>query len=190
MRKYILGGILLIVGFAIGLAVQFYYPSFPFENRINIVSLASLIVTIFLAIYIPFFLERNIHNKRNEKDVIIRKIEALQSTIKNVNQTVGECVQKQSVSSTNSYKIIGFFTTVSNELDTIITLTEICSKNKFKEDFEEIKRCRFEYKNIVTGGGFQKEDFKYKQLDKKEEENAYHRFDIALCRLIFKINGL
>ena len=190
MMRYIIGVILVIVGVVIGMGLQHYYPLFSFEDKIDVVGLATLIVTIFLAVYIPIFLERNMHNKRSEKDVIIRKIEALQGTIRTVNHAVAECVQKQAVSSANTYQLVSLFTTISNELDTIITLSEHCGKNKFKDDFEEIKSCRFQYRKMVTGGDFQKKGFKYSILDKKEEEKIYHRFDKALCVLIFKVNGL
>jgi len=190
MIKYIIGTILVILGIVIGMGLHHYYPVFQFEDKLDIVGLATLVVTIFLAVYIPIFLERNMHNKRSEKDVIIRKIEALQGTIRNVNQTVGECTQKQTVSTANSYHLVSLFTSISNELDTIITLSDHCAKNEFKEYFEEIKSCRFQYKNIVTGGSFQNKGFKYTILDKKEEEKIYHRFDKALCVLIFKVNGL
>jgi hypothetical protein len=188
--RYIIGVILVIAGVVIGMGLQHYYPLFSFEDKIDVVGLATLVVTIFLAVYIPIFLERNMHNKRSEKDVIIRKIEALQGTIQTVNHTVGECVQKQSVSSANTYLIMSLFTTISNELDTIIKLSDLCGKDKFKADFEEIKSCRFQYRKMVTGGDFQKKDFKYSILDKKEEEKIYHQFDKALCVLIFKVNGL
>lgn len=188
--RYIIGGILVIVGVVIGMGLQHYCPLFSFEDQIDIVGLATLVVTIFLAVYIPIFLERNIHNKRSEKDVIIRKIEALQESIRIVNCTVSECVQKQSVSTANASRLISLFTTISNELDTIITLSDYCEKNKFKDDFEEIKSCRFQYRKMVTGGDFQKKGFKYSILDKTEEEKIYHRFDKALCVLIFNVNGL
>lgn len=190
MIRYFIGGILVIVGVVIGMGLQHYYPLFSFEEQIDIVSLATLVVTIFLAVYIPVFLERNMHNKRSEKDVIIRKIEGLQATIRTVNHTVAECVQKQAVSTANTYQLISLFTAISNELDTIITLSEHCGKNKFKDDFDEIKKCRFQYRKMVTGGDFQKKGFKYTILDKKEEEKIYHKFDKALCVLIFNINGL
>lgn len=98
MIRYIIGGILVIVGVVIGMGLQHYYPLFSFEDKIDIVGLSTLVVTIFLAVYIPIFLERNMHNKRSEKNVIIRKIEALQATIRTVNHIVAECVQKQTVS--------------------------------------------------------------------------------------------
>lgn len=186
----IIRGILLISGVIIGMGFQHYYPFFDFEDKIDVVGLMTLIVTIFLAVYIPIFLEKNMHNKRSEKDVIIRKIEGLQRTIQSVNNTVDECMQKKSISSANSYYILRLFMTISNELDTIIELTDLCRINKFKENFDEIKSHRYQYRKIVTGGDFQKSDFKYTILDKKEEEKIYHQFDKALCVLIFKVNGI
>jgi len=190
MIRYVISVILIIAGVVIGMGLHHYYPLFIFEDKIDIVGLATLVVTIFLAVYIPIFLERNMHNKRSEKDVIIRKIEGLQSTIRAINYTVAECVQKQTVSSSNNYHLLRLFTTVSNELDTIITLADYSEKDRFKDDFAEIKNFRFQYRKMVTGGDFQKKGFKYSILDKKEEEKIYHRFDKSLCVLIFKVNGL
>lgn len=190
MMRYIIGVILVIVGVVIGMGLQHYYPLFSFEDKIDVVGLATLIVTIFLAVYIPIFLERNMHNKRSEKDVIIRKIEALQGTIRAVNYKVAECVQRQAVSSANKALIVNLFTTISNELDTIIKLSDLCKKDKFSKDFKEIKSIRYQYRKMVTGGDFDtRRDFKFSMLDKKEEEKIYHQFDKALCVLIFKVNG-
>ena len=189
--RYIIGVILVIVGVVIGMGLQHYYPLFSFEDKIDVVGLSTLVVTIFLAVYIPIFLERNMHNKRSEKDVIIHKIEALQATIRSVNHTVAECVQKQTVSSANKALIVNLFTTISNELDTIIKLSDLCKKDKFNKNFEEIKSIRYQYRKMVTGGEFDKRrDFKFSMLDKKEEEKIYHQFDKALCVLIFKVNGI
>ena len=190
IKHIIIGIILFIFGVLIGMGLNHYYPLFEFKDKIDIIQLSTLVVTIFLAVYVPLFLEWNMHNKRSEKDVIIQKIEALQVTIRTVNQKVSECIQKQTVSKANSYQLINLFTTISNELDTIITLTEYCENNKFKDDFEKIKDYRYQYKKIVTGGKFQEKDFKYTILDKQEEEKIYHKFDKALCVLIFKVNGL
>lgn len=191
MMRYIIGVILVIVGVVIGMGLQHYYPLFSFEDKIDVVGLATLIVTIFLAVYIPIFLERNMHNKRSEKDVIIRKIEGLQGTIRTVNHKVAECVQRQTVSSANKALIVNLFTTISNELDTIIKLSDLCKKDKFNKDFEEIKSIRYQYRKMVTGGDFDtRRDFKFSMLDKKEEEKIYHQFDKALCVLIFKVNGI
>lgn len=190
MMKYSLSIFLILVGVSVGMGIQKYYPLFKFEEKIDPIGLVTLVVTVFLAVYVPIFLERNLHNKRSEKDVIIRKIESLQKSIDNVNQIVSECIQKQTVSMPNSYLIINNFTTISNELDTVITLINYCSENKFTKEFEEMKNFRFQYRKIVTGGNFQKKGFKFTILDKTEEEKIYHKFDKLLSLLILKVNRL
>ena len=190
MSRYFLGLILVIVGTAIGIVVAHYYPNFPFEDKINAVDLITLCVTIFLAVYIPIFLEKQMHSHRFEKDVIVNKIEGLQSTLRNVNRSVTECLQKNAVSAQNSHAIINSFTSISNELDTLITLIELCHKRKLDMDLNSIKNLRHEYKRTVTGGNFGRKTFKYTALTKKEEEVIYHKLDKELCILIFKINRM
>ena len=140
MIRIIIGVILVIIGVVIGMGLQHYYPVFEFEDKIDIVGLATLIVTIFLAVYIPIFLERNMHNKRSEKDVIIRKIEGGKQ------QLEMSIISLANMCKTNCIicKLILFDKFIYfdfNELDTIITLSEHCGKDKFNKDFEEIKNC-------------------------------------------------
>lgn len=190
MMKFWISSIFVLLGILIGVGLNHYYPNIPIEDNINLVDLATLLVTIFLAIYIPIFLEKHMYNKRYEKEVIIRKIESLQNTVKEVNKTVTECVQKNVVSTTNSHFIINHFTNISNELDTLITLIDFCQKDKFKDEIAKIKSLRHQYKTTVTGGNFQRKNYKYQALTKKEEEIIYHKFDKELCLLIFKVNAV
>lgn len=190
MTRYIIGLILVGVGVAIGIAIKYYFPTLPLEEKINIVDLATLLVTIFLAIYIPAFLDKQMQNKRYEKDVIIRKIETLQCSFKEVNKLVTECVQKNAVSQSNCHLIINCFTSISNELESVITLVEHCHNKKLDKELTELINFRRDYKTLVTGGQFQAKNFKYSALTKKDEEVMYNKLDKAICMLIFKVNGL
>lgn len=190
MSKYALGVILVFVGIGTGLAIGHYYPSFPFEEKINAVDLITLIITIFLAVYIPTFLEKQVHSHRFEKEVIVRKIEGLQFTLRGINRTVTECLQENTITIGNSHAIINSFTSISNELETIITLIELCHKEKLYSELKTIKDLRHEYKRTVTGESFGKKTFKYTALIKKEEEVIYHKLDKQLCILIFLINRI
>jgi|694.fasta_scaffold03634_8 hypothetical protein len=189
MIRYLIGLILIVIGIALGIAIRHYYM-IPLEEKINIVDLTTLLITIFLALYIPAFLDRRIQDKRYEKEVIIRKIEMLQNSFKDVNKLVTECVQKNSTSQTNCHLIINCFTSISNELETVITLLDHCYKGKLIKEINEIKVFRRDYKNLVTGGKFQSKNFKYSALTKKEEEKLYNNIDKAICLLIFKVNGI
>lgn len=71
---YILvGSLFLALGFIIAKAIQF--PYFEVDKSINVVDLSALVLTIFLAIYIPFHLDRKNSANRTEKDLILKKVE-------------------------------------------------------------------------------------------------------------------
>ena len=189
MIRYLIALVLVTIGIAVGIAIR-HYNYIPLEDKINIIDLATLLVTVFLAIYIPAFLDRQMQNSRYEKDVIIRKIEALQTSFKEVNKLVTECVQKNTVSQINCHSIINSFTLISNELGSVITLIEYCHAKKLDTELVELKILRKDYKDLVTGGSFQQRNFKYTALTKKDEEIIYNKIDKAICMLIFKVNRL
>lgn len=189
MKKYLIALFLVAFGILIGIAIS-HYHNIPLEDKINIVDLATLLVTVILAFYIPMYIDKKMQNSRYEKDVIIRKIEALQSSFKEVNKLVTECVQKGSVSQANCKLIINSFTSISNELGSVISLIEYCYLKKLDNELTELKSLRKEYKDLVTGGKFQQRNFKYSALTKKDEEILYNKIDKAICMLIIKVNRL
>lgn len=189
MKRYLIPLILVAIGVSIGIALR-NFNLFKLEEQINIIDLATLLVTIFLAFYIPAFLSKHMENLRFEKEVIIKKIIALQSSFNEVNKLVTECVQKNAVSQSKCHLIINSFTSISNELETVITLINYSHPKKLKPELTELKTFRREYKNLVTGGQFQHQNFKYSALTKKEEEKLFNKIDHSICMLIFKINRL
>lgn len=52
-------------------------PSTHVERNVNIVGISNLIVTIIIAITIPFLINRWINNKRTSKDLIVSNIQEL-----------------------------------------------------------------------------------------------------------------
>lgn len=189
MTRYLLALVLVAVGVAVGIAIG-HYIFLPLDDKINIIDLTTFLVTVFLAIYIPAFLDKQMQNSRYEKDVIIRKIESLQSSFKEINKLVTECVQKSVVSQSNCNLIINSFVSISNELESIITLIEYCHAKKLDNELTELKSFRRDYKNLVTGGKFQQRNFRYTALTKKEEEVLYNKIDKAICLFIFKVNRI
>src|SRR5687768_3140063 len=107
--RLIINSALLVIGIVVGYILHRYW-TVPLEEKINAVDVVTLLATVFLAVYIPSFLEKHLHRERFEKEVIIRKVEKLQTTLAEINKVVSECVQKGSVSNANSYLIINHFT--------------------------------------------------------------------------------
>lgn len=187
--KILVTVISIVIGFITGIGFQNYYPDINYEEKINLIDLATLCVTAFLALYVPSFLERNMHNKRSEKEVLIRRVENLQRTLNEINEIFFSCVEKKLVSQSDSYLIIRLFILFSNQLETIITLTGYSNNFLFPEEFKNIKKLRYEYKKIVTGEQFQTKGFNYSTLDINAEGNTFFKLDKELSLLIIKINN-
>ncbi|MCD7930546.1 MAG: hypothetical protein LUH15_03850 [Tannerellaceae bacterium] len=66
LYRYFLYASLVLIGIVIGVAVRHYYHM-PIEETINIVDLATLVVTVFLAVYIPEVLNRKSEVQKDKK---------------------------------------------------------------------------------------------------------------------------
>lgn len=185
--RIVIGIVIALLGAAVGIAIG-HYHGVPLEDKINIVDVVTLLATVFLAIYIPNFLEKYIQDRRSEKDVVIRKVEQLQNSFKEVNNLVNVCYQTGSVTQSHSQLIIGRFTTISTELDTTKTLLDYCFPSKFTTELNNLITFRRRYKNIVTGGRFQQSNYKYDAVTKSEEERLFGSIDREICLMIIKIN--
>ena len=71
--RYFLYFFLLGVGIITGIAIR-HYSNVPLEETINLVDVATLVVTIFLAVYIPEVLDRKLQVQRDKKTLINNRI--------------------------------------------------------------------------------------------------------------------
>ncbi len=71
ISTYIICLILLLIGFGLGIAV-ISYDKLNFNTELSLGDISDIILTLFVTLYIPFFLNRKINNKRTEKDMVIQ----------------------------------------------------------------------------------------------------------------------
>ena len=64
--KYSMYLFILVLGIILGITIRHYY-NIPIAETINIIDVATLVVTIFLAVYIPEVLDRKLQIKREHK---------------------------------------------------------------------------------------------------------------------------
>lgn len=188
MTRILIVLIIFLLGALFGSSAIHYTKNIQFEDKLNVVDLATLLVTIFLAFYIPSILEKKLHNRRYEKETNIKKLEEIQGTIKDINIIVKECYRKNSISKTNERLILSYFTTLSNQIKTFINLVSICHSGCFIPEISNLRNARKNYKDCITGGGFQTKGYVFSSGVKNEEERLFQDFDKQICELIIKIN--
>lgn len=177
---------LICIGVVIGIAVR-HYGNLPLSESFNIIDLATLMTTIFLAVYVPEVLDRKLQVTKDKKYLIEQRIEELQGLCRKVNLLVQSDLQASSRS----------ILIVNNTLDvTISKITTIRSllihsnlKNTFTEELDNIELLCEKHKQLLWIDETHIESFAYSLELQKEEELLYNEIDAATSLLIFKISS-
>ncbi len=176
---------LVIIGIVIGVAVRHYY-NMPIEETINIVDVGTLMVTIFLAVYIPEVLDRRLQVKRDKKDLIEKRIEELQALYRRINLIVqGE----EPVKPKDVLIIKNILDILEHRLETIITLLTYSNMHiSFIPDINRVKELAKEHKDLLWSDQIENPGFTYPDDIQVLEENLYNQIDQITSLLIFKIS--
>lgn len=185
--KFFLYIALILIGVIIGIAIRHYY-SLPIVDTINIVDVATLVATVFLAVYIPEVLDRKLQIKRDKKDLIEVRIVQLQSLYRKINlivQSEEKMVSKDFLVIKNTLDII------DSKLDTIATLLTYANLQvSFTNDINNIKGLTSEHKKLLYSEQMQIEGFSYSENIVQKEETIHNKIDQLTSLLIFKLSDV
>lgn len=181
-----LGISLIVIGIVIGITIGYAHYMSTAE-AINIIDLATLVTTIFLAVYIPAVMDRKLQIKRDKKQLIDDRVEELQALYRRMNLLIqgGE-----KVLSTKEYRTIkNTLDICQHKLDTIFILV-ISSPMEisFTKEMEEIKVLCSNYKELLSSPQLKDEGAYYSDDVREKEELLYNKIDKVTCLLVFKIS--
>lgn len=177
--KFLFGLFLMGLGVVIGIAIR-HYHNVPLAETINIIDVATLVTTIFLAVYIPEVLDRRLQVKRDKKELIEERVEELQALYRKINMLV----QQESASDKDKASIKNTLDVCQHKLETIVTLLSASGmKASFSKEIRKIERIGKEHKELLWNN---KEA--YTTEVKEKEETLYNAFDKETCLLVFKIS--
>lgn len=182
--RYFLYFFLVCVGIIIGMAIRHFY-NVPLAKTIDIVDLATLVVTIFLAVYIPEVLDRKIQSRRDKKDLIEKRIDEFQILLKKVNMLV----QDDDAMSGKGFRTVQNSLDVSeHKFEIISRLLDVSNIGSFDADVEAITVLVKEHKKLLEADKPNGERFSYPDDVQKKEESLFNRIDEAASHLVFKIS--
>lgn len=186
LLRYVLTFTIFGLGIAIGIAIR-HYHNIPLDDAINIVDVATLMVTIFLAVYIPGVFDRHMQVKQDKKELIEHRLEDFQDFYRRINQLV----QHGTESSKDIYIINNTLDVASNRFSIIITLMNYLGLDEsFEEELLEIKNLVAEHRNMLVGVQASSPNFIYPEDIRDKEEKLYNKIDKATSILIFKVNDI
>jgi hypothetical protein len=185
LLKYVFYFTLIVIGLIIGIGIGHYY-NLPITEALNIVDLATLVVTIFLAVYIPEVLDRKLQVKRDKKDLIEQRVMELQALHRKINIIV----QSEEMLTHKEYLVINnTLDVIQKKLDTIATLLKYAELDvSLDKEIAIIKRLCLEYHKLLSNPTKENEAFQYPDDILSKEESVYGNIDKATCLLIFKIS--
>ncbi|SHF41216.1 hypothetical protein [Dysgonomonas macrotermitis] len=183
--KYFLYISLVLIGVVVGIAIRHYY-NLPIAEAINIVDLATLVVTVFLAVYIPEVLDQKLQVKRDKKDLIEKRVEELQALYRKINLIV----QNEEKMVSRDFLIIrNTLDVLQHKLDTIVTLLTYSNLHvSFASDIAKIKELTEKHKRLLYSDRMEDEGFSYSETVEKEEELLYNKIDQTTSLLVFKLS--
>lgn len=183
--KYFLYISLIIIGFIVGIAFRHFY-NIPIAETINVVDVGTLVVTIFLAVYIPEVLDRKLQIKRDKKDLIEKRIEELQALYRRINLVV----QGEQVLKPKDFLVIKNISDICHhKLETIITLLTFSNMHaSFTQDIKKIRKLCKEHQSLLLSENMDDDGFTYADDIPEKEELLYNQIDETTCLLIFKIS--
>ena len=184
--RYFFYFFLLIVGIITGIAIR-HYTNVPLEETINLVDVATLVVTVFLAVYIPEVLDRKLQNQRDKKVLIENRITEFQTLQRKINSQVqdGDAMNAKN------------YLTIKNELDvslhkleTIATLTKFANLGpSFEDDLTGIEDLCKKHQKLLHIKEDEKEvKFLYPVEIQQKEEVLFNEIDKATSLLLFRIS--
>jgi hypothetical protein len=176
---------LVAIGGVVGFAMSIY-STIPLAQEVNILDLATLVVTVFLAVYVPAVLDRRLQTQRDRKTLLIQRVDDYQSFLRRINILVQDGNGAPS----------DVLTTVANLSDVashrLETLASLVRNSRFREvlggDIEKIKKLNLRHSVLLRDGAHSETGPGYVSDIIATEQTLYNELDEKASLLIFKIS--
>lgn len=185
LLKYLLYIALVCIGIVIGIVIHNTFH-LPITQEINIIDLATLVTTIFLAIYIPEVLDRKLQVKKDKKYLIEGRIEDLQTLHRRINLIIQN---EKPLSAKNSLIVKNTLDIIQHRLALITSLLRFSNMSPvFELDIKRIQALTKEHKELLLPQNANSDELIYDDDIQQKEELLYNQIDEATSLLIFKLS--
>ena len=126
--EFIIGIILFGIGWIIG--NQWQLTEFCLDLQVNIVDVISLFATVAVGIYIAWILEKEVQDRRIEKDMYLSKIEAIEA----ITEDIENIFQTNSTAGVDYKKMVNLEHRIKTKRDSIFKHLKENSHGKIKKE--------------------------------------------------------
>lgn len=184
--RYFFSVSLLLIGVVVGIAIRHYY-SLPLSETINIVDVAMLLTTVFLAVYVPSVLDKQAQTMRDKGDVIEQRIVEFQGLRRRLNMMV----QSGTADYEECLSINNLLDVSDHRLETITTLIAYYNPNILsKSNVDNVKSCCKAHRELLFMQQIAQEGKKFTKEEREKEEDLYNKIDRSSSLLLFDVNDI
>lgn len=184
LMKYSLYLFFLVIGVILGIGIRHYY-AIPINNAINIIDVATLVTTVFLAIYIPDVLDRKLATARDKKKLIDQRLDE----VKYLYQRLNDIVQTGRNHLGESLEVRNLLDVCESRIKTISLLIDHAKlKVPLQEDIRGVLKLCEEHKNLFLDKDASENKTGDLSVFLKNEERLYNDIDQAITLIILKLS--
>jgi len=185
IMRYFIYFFLICLGIIIGIAIR-HYHNVPLAETINLVDVATLVVTVFLAVYIPEVLDRKLQGQRDKKILIDKRITEFQTLQRKINSLVQD---DNAINEKNYMTVKNLLDVSEHKLETIFTLIKYANfGTSFEDEITDIEYLSKKHRDLLVIENEVKMGFHYSYEVQQKEEELFNKIDKTTSLLLFKIS--
>jgi hypothetical protein len=165
-----------------------YLDSLQFSKDVDFVGLVGVVITLAIAIMIPFFVQRLIEDTRGIKSFLIDEMKELIGIVRQVQEAVNLSYKGGQFSADNKREILRIFHDAEVKVGSIQDQLSVAYNSRSKDMAKAIKKLLFRYKSKMTGGVLMNVQFTaITDTFYRDSRFAYSEIDTGLKTLVQKM---
>lgn len=178
--------VLLIAFIAITVAAARRCWGLSLSPEIRVVDLATLFLTLFVAVFLQYYLATQINDRRVEKNLLLDGVRDAISVLRGCRDTFLTCCGSAKMTKRNASSMLMMLRALSNGIESLETAISMSQFASLRKEVLVVKEKYLDYKMVLTGGDFPPKA--YSPGVSAEHERAYRSLRVELQSLMFKIN--
>ena len=161
-----------------------------FDDTINPVDFANLLLTLILAMFIGYFVQPATENLRAEKDLHIEQLKLMKECARDINAFYLDNLDLPVFPNEKKLKLLSLFRGLSNQFEFFLSQANHSSLTLVTNQRNQILLPLFRYKRSLTGGPFNLNSFALQNVNTMAVDSAYTNVVRKINELIIDINKL
>lgn len=161
------------------------YLGLYLDLKIRPVELATLVVNLFIALFLSQYFMAKASNLRAEKDFLISELRKILEVLSQASEELFACYGRP-ITQERRKAVLSLLRRLGNDIESLETGLGASKCSKLAEHCDDIKNAYLDYKASATGGRFPSAPLTQDQIS--DSERRYRTLRHRLQQLLFAVN--